>query len=281
MPIDRNWLETSFDELSDITPLGGGGQKWVFEADHPEYGAIVLKLYHPRTDPDRALREARTGHVLENPFVPSVFESGVTDFPLGELVWIFEERVLGRSLRTELTNDIETEQILRWAQTLLNILVEAETNEIVHRDVKPENVLIDNDGHSWLLDFGLARHLDLESITATEASWGVGTPGYSPPEQFLNLKGKIDSRSDLFGLGVTLYECVEGSNPFIEDAEDTEEVFRRILNRQLPPISRTVVESRSFRDLILAMTRREQVHRPRTVREAHDWMEDILREAGI
>lgn len=281
MPLDPVWLEESFPDLSNLYQIGGGGQKWVFRADHPEFGEIVLKLFHPTTDAERALREAQTGDILDSPFVPSVYSSGSTDSPLGDVIWIYEQFVPGRSLRDVIQEGVTRRNILRWGRTLLEILAEAEANSIVHRDIKPENILIDQDAESWLVDFGFARHLDLESITATDASRGVGTPGYSPPEQFLNLKGEIDSRSDLFGLGVTLYECVEGGNPFLASAASYDEIFHRILEHQLPAINQPLVESHSFRRLILAMTRREQEHRPRSVGEALDWIKEVCVEAGV
>lgn len=282
MTLDKEWLEASFPPLSDFRRIGGGGQKWVLGATHPAHGRIVLKLFHPQTtDPDRPPREARAGEILDSPLVPSVFETGVTDSPFGEVIWIYEELVDGRTLREIIGEDIDSDRLLRWGRTLLGILAEAEENDIVHRDVKPRNIIIDDEDRSWLVDFGLARHLDLKSLTATEASRGVGTPGYSPPEQFMNMKGRIDHRSDLFGLGVTLYECVEGTNPFIEGAESRNQVFERVLNNQLPAIEEPLVESGAFQGLLLAMTRREQEHRPRSVREALDWMEDVCDEGGL
>lgn len=284
MPLDPAWLEESFPDLSHLDQIGGGGQKWVFRACHTEHGEIVLKLFRPlteRRDVERALREARAGDEIASQFVPSVLESGTTDSPLGDLIWIFEELVPGRSLRDVLTDDVDPLDVLRWGRSILEILRDAADRNIVHRDIKPENIIIDPDGNAWLVDFGLARHLDLESITASEAARGVGTVGYSPPEQFLNLKGEIDARSDLFGLGVTLYECLEGTNPFLEEAENRNDVFIRILETQLPPIRDPIVESESLRNLLLAMTRREQEHRPRTIVEALEWMCDVCEEAGV
>lgn len=280
MPLDPSWLSKTFPQLSDIRPLSGGGQKWVFLASHNEHGRIILKIYHPGSDPQRALREVRSARVIEHAYVPDSLELDDAPSPLGQIIWVIEEHIPGRTLGEILKDEVpEADEILRWANTLLDILAEAEAHDIVHRDVKPGNIIIDPDGESWLLDFGLARHLDLESITATEANKGVGTPGYSPPEQFMNLKDQIDGRSDLFGLGVTLYECAEGRNPFREEAVTENEVYRNVQEMDLPPIAREVTEDNSFENLVHAMTRRAQEHRPPTVQFARDWMREIYAEA--
>jgi serine/threonine-protein kinase len=83
-------------------------------------------------------------------------------------------------------------------------VVAAEAVSIVHRDVKPANIIVDPQGEFWLIDFGVARHLDLDSLTATAAPGGCGTIGYAPAEQCRNDKPDIDARADLFALGVTL-----------------------------------------------------------------------------
>jgi eukaryotic-like serine/threonine-protein kinase len=90
------------------------------------------------------------------------------------------------------------------------------------------------------IDFDIARHLRLESLTATAAAFGQFTWGYAPPEQCRNIKAQIDARSDLFALGVTLYECATGSNPFRKGARDPLEILSRIEGMPLPPLSLSI-----------------------------------------
>lgn len=279
MTLDPNWLKSTFAELTDLQELSAEGQKWVYEGRHPDHGRIILKIYYPGSDPRRALREVRSSRVVEHDYVPESLDVNRVDSPLGSVIAVLEEHIPGRTLREILDAGAPDDQeILDWATTLLDILTVAEENEVVHRDVKPGNVIVDPDGNCWLLDFGLARHLDLESVTATEASQGVGTPGYSPPEQFMNIKEQIDGRSDLFGLGVTLHESIEGYNWYYQGAADRDDVYRRVKEESLPQISRQLTESGSVRNLIHAMTRRSQEHRPPTVEYALDWMEEIQDE---
>jgi serine/threonine protein kinase len=108
------------------------------------------------------------------------------------------------------------QSVLRLGLHVLEALERAETVQIVHRDVKPDNIMCDGEGNFWLLDFGIARHLELSSLTPTASPFGKMTLGYAPPEQCRNVKGDIDSRADLFALGVTLHECATGRNGFFE-----------------------------------------------------------------
>ncbi len=137
------------------------------------------------------------------------------------------------------------------------------------------------DGSAFVLDFGLARHLDMVSLTPTAALGGMGTVGYPPPEQFRNLKPDQDSRTDLFAFGVTLFECVEGTNPFIHGARDVGEVLHRVETTLLPAISRQLGNSDEFSDLVLAMTRPKLSHRPATIEEAYQWIKVICDREGI
>jgi serine/threonine-protein kinase len=93
-----------------------------------------------------------------------------------------------------------------------------EDMNIVHRDIKPENNIVSDDGKAYFLDFGIDSMLGAPSLTATEALAGPHTPGYAAPERFNNLKSDIDSRADLFSIGVATYERLSGKNPFREGA---------------------------------------------------------------
>ncbi|MBP9109877.1 MAG: serine/threonine protein kinase [Pyrinomonadaceae bacterium] len=277
MSIDTTWLQSQFPELTTIQPLNVGGQKSVFTADHENHGRIVLKLFHLGTDVQRAMREVEAVSEIQSSRVPKILHVGDKSSPTGRVMWVWESYIEGETLREMLIRRrMETHEILTLGMHILEALDAAEKVRIVHRDVKPENIMVGSDGSGWLLDFGLARHLDRNSLTVTGPFTGVvGTPGYSPPEQFNNQKPDQDSRTDLFALGVTLYECIEGNNPYRAGARDPYEMLRRIETDDLPRISRKLDAQDSLGDLILSMTRRQRNHRPRTVQEALGWIRDV------
>ncbi len=279
----EDWLKSQFPAISSLTPLDSGGQKCAYTGIHATDGSVVLKIFHPATDPARALREIQAVHSIESSRIPRIYEVGKIVHDHDELIWVREQHVPGRNLRNLIaTGRLSERAIFTVALHVLEALTAAENARIVHRDVKPENIILnDNPASAWLLDFGIARHLDLESITSTAAVFGMGTYGYSPPEQFRNRKTEIDSRADLFALGVTLYECVEGTNPFRDGARDVLEVMHRLENVALPPIARNVEPSGQFRELVVAMTRTRRDHRLARVQDAFSWMQDICRINGL
>lgn len=193
--------------------------------------------------------------------------------------WLIEQWVEGQSLR-ELLNQgaLSNALILQLASDMLATLVEAEKHKIVHRDIKPENIIVAPDGSCcWLVDFGIARHLDRTSITVNTMPH---TLGYAPIEQLQGLKTDIDGRSDLFSLGVTLFECIEGVNPYIHQAQDANEVITRVANTKLPLVARKVDNKNELKDLIEAMTMPKRVHRIANASEAHEWVTEIS-QAGV
>jgi len=279
--VDLNWLQQQFPELQSITPLGPGGQKIVLAANHPEEGNVVLKLYRLGEDEEVVLREVAAPELIASHRVPNVFGAGKISSPLGEVLWLRERRITGLNLRQTLQNGpLDPASVLRLSVQMLEALAAAEKARIVHRDVKPENIIVASDRNFWLIDFGLARHLDLASMTATALAWGKGTPGYMPPEQWRNVKRDIDARADIFGLGVTLYECAEGANPFRIGARDELEMLRRSERESLAPIRTQIDAAGQFSELVLAMTRVDLVHRIPTAKEALEWAREIYHAEG-
>jgi serine/threonine protein kinase len=282
MMIDPAWLQQQFPDITSLRPLNPGGQKSVYAGVHPTDGNIVLKIFHPNTDPQRALREVQAVQNIQSPRVPQVLELGLAQSSLGNVIWLREQIVSGVTLREKLAGGrIDSKSVMRLGLHVLEALAAAESVRIVHRDVKPENIIVATNGSCWLLDFGIARHLDQHSLTATGLAFGLGTAGYAPPEQFRNIKPEIDARSDLFALGVTLYECVEGVNPFLHRARDAAEVLRRVETKPLPPISYQIDNANQFSDLVVAMTRVQRNHRPASAAVALQWMQEICNREGI
>ena len=173
------WLQQQFPDLQQIVSLTSGGQKQVFAATHPQDGAVVLKLIHPRQDMETTRREMLAVNQLAKARVPRILESGTLRTQFGDLFWFREQRVDGQTLRQRIqAGPLSVSEVLKLGYQVLETLVQSEAVRIVHRDVKPENIIADNAGNFWLIDFGLARHLDLNSLTATAHVLGKFTPGY-------------------------------------------------------------------------------------------------------
>jgi serine/threonine protein kinase len=280
--MDVPWIAAQFPELSDLQPLAKGGQKVVFSAQHGSDGQVVLKLLMKATGGERLEREVLAGQLVECTRVPRVYQTGTLATPVGECIWLREQRVQGVTLRTRLGHGpLAPEEVVRLGIQLLSTLAQAESKRIVHRDIKPENVMVDDMGDFWLLDFGLARHLDLESLTATRHHFGVGTFGYSAPEQMRNKKRDIDARADLFAMGVLLYECATGTNPFLVGARDQLEVLRRVEQLPLPRLMLPGDRDHAIADLVSALTQKYPNQRPRTVADALSWMLEIATSLGV
>lgn len=276
MNITATWLATQFPELSNIQPLSRGGQKQVFSASHASDGEVVLKLMHPQQDVARTTRELVAVAQVQAARVPAILDQGTVQSSVGACFWFREQRIHGETVRGVLQRGpFQARQLLQLGLHTLESLVVAEQARIVHRDVKPENIILAPTDDFWLIDFGLARHLGLESLTATANVFGYVTWGYAPPEQCRNIKQEIDARADLFALGVTLYECATGVNPFRNGAANPLEVLKRVENDPLPRLSLQLNASRDFADLVQAMTQKRRDHRPPTSKDAHDWMKDI------
>ena len=276
------WLEQRFPELKNIQPLSQGGQKQVFSGFHQEDGDIVLKLMHPGSDLERTRRELIAVSKIKSSRVPNIFECGSVATPIGDCIWFREQRVHGPTVREQLVKGpFSFPNLLRMALQITETLVDAEAVNIVHRDVKPENIIIDNQENFWLIDFGLARHLGLESLTATANFFGNVTWGYAPLEQCRNFKSQIDSRADLFALGVTLYECGTGINPFRDGAGSELEVLKRVEKGYLPPLKWSQPLAPEFIDFVKTLTQRQRVHRPDNVQTALEWIKEICIKEGI
>jgi serine/threonine-protein kinase len=164
---------------------------------------------------------------------------------------------------------------------MLEAVISAETASIVHRDIKPENIICDTAGDFWLIDFGIARHLTLSSLTATWALWGRLTLGYAPKEQMRNEKLEIDSRADLFALGITVVESYTGSNPFRHHAISDLEIVRRVEGLSISnpfAVSQLEVE---FGDLICTMLQKRRDLRPRNANATLQWLTEIETRHGV
>jgi predicted Ser/Thr protein kinase len=228
--------------------LGEGGMGHVYLAEDERLGReVALKVMRAALGGTEVFerrfeREARAVAKLQHPNIVRIHELG-TDGPLR---FIAMERVEGRSLDAILAEGRPAlDDALRWGSELARALAYAHAHGVVHRDVKPSNVMIRPTGEAVLLDFGMVHLTDLDETRLTQTF--AGSPGYAAPEQIQN--GTIDERTDVYALGVTLYECLTGTLPF--PGSDLILVFRRVLTEPPPSIRIQVPDAPRGLDLVI------------------------------
>jgi eukaryotic-like serine/threonine-protein kinase len=202
--------------------LGAGGMATVFLARDPAGNAVALKLLHPElastVGGDRFRREIRVAAKLQHPSILTVLDSGVESvtMPGGslELLWFTMPFVEGENAwdRLERTGPLPAAEVVRIGRTVAEALTVAHAQGVVHRDIKPDNILLEGD-RVLVADFGVARAVSEVQDKLTATGMVVGTPTYMSPEQASGER-EIDGRTDIFALGCVLYELASGDAPF-------------------------------------------------------------------
>jgi len=227
---------TKIGKYDIVREIGRGAMGVVFEGFDPHIGrkvAIKTIRFDSLSDPavhsemqKRFMREAQSAGILHHPNIVTIYEVGED----GDLLYIVMEYIEGQSLAQLLSAKVKLTP--EDAATLLarvgDALEYAHRKGIVHRDVKPANILIDADGRPRLLDFGIA-HLPTSTITHTGTA--IGTPSYMAPEQIAGQK--VDGRADVFSLGVILYELLTQEKPFPGD--NTTTIIYKIMHENPRP----------------------------------------------
>ena len=266
--------------------LGAGGMGEVYRATDTKLNRdVALKILPAATlsDPaarERLLREARIAARLNHPHICTIHEVGEAE----GLVFIVMECVEGRTLSTWVgTQELSPELALRYAIEIADALSHAHEHEVVHRDLKCANVAITAEGRAKVLDFGLAKHIretELEQTTRSQASLTssgtvAGTLAYMAPEQ---LRGQpADRRSDIWSLGVMLYEMLAGVRPFAGNTGY--ELTAAILHQSPPPLPEMV--PRELRAVVERCLAKEPAQRYQRAREVLAVLQAIQRGAAI
>ena len=228
-------IRTAFPRLSIVKILGEGGQKFVFHAKSQKYGEVALKIIKTHEREERILREVEAVSRFSPPHFPKLYCYGKKKIKGRNFIFLVEELIVGESLRKRLERGpIQQEESVRIGLELLRALCDVADQNLVHRDVKPENILLGPEGRVVLLDFGIARHLDLDSLTQDYAVFGPMSLGYAAPEQIRNEKRSISVRTDLFMWGVVMYEMLSGKNPFTEGCKTPQEILVRTIQYDPP-----------------------------------------------
>jgi tetratricopeptide (TPR) repeat protein len=269
-----------------VEKLGEGGMGIVYVAEDTLLGrrVAIKTLLTGRGSKDshfrsRFLREARAVSALSHPHIATLHDYGETD---DGQPFIVMELVKGDTLgMLMLTEKLSISRALEIIQQVAEALAEAHRQGIIHRDIKPTNVAIDHRGEVKVLDFGLAKQISDESLnlsdperqtllhTQTQEGVVIGTPAYLSPEQALG--SELDARSDLFSLGVLLYECIAGKPPF--DGVSRIEICTKVIRDDPPPPSQfnSDVDRQLDRIVLKALEKKPEAR----YQNAEEFVEDL------
>ncbi|MBL8026624.1 MAG: CHASE2 domain-containing protein [Fibrobacteres bacterium] len=230
-----------------LKELGSGSMGTVYKAIDPKiHRTVAIKIIRlggalnsQKELKERFLREARAAGGLTHPSIVTIYDFGETN----SLAYMVMEYLEGESLEERLAREkrIPPSEVIRIVNNVADALKKAHDQEIIHRDIKPSNIMITKTSNEIkLMDFGIAK----VSGTYTETGKTLGTPFYMSPEQ---INGElIDSRSDLFSLAVTAYECLTGERPFL--GENLSALTYSILHKNPAPLSGKLPEMSSDTD---------------------------------
>ncbi len=255
----------SFGPYEIRASLGAGGMGEVYRAFDARLGReIALKRIRKTADDDdsaldRLLREATLASALNHPNIVTIYETGVVQSDR----YIAMELVEGSTLRKLAANGLPLGRIIGIARQVAEALAVAHAAQIIHRDIKPDNVMVRPDGYVKLLDFGLARiqpDPSRQHTTArTEAGLVLGTIGYMAPEQ---ARGEtVTAEADIFSLGILLYELVAGRHPFMA-ASQLGTLHALLWETPEPPSLLNPELPRALDQLILESLQKDQRLRP-------------------
>ncbi|MGL4420073.1 MAG: serine/threonine protein kinase, partial [Gemmataceae bacterium] len=242
-------VEEAASQIGDyriVRPLGRGGMGQVLLAQHPRLNLqVAVKLLRTGLDDERLRMRFTTEHELlaklDHPHIAKVFDAGLS---ADDRPYFVMEYVPGRTLTQHLTTESPTliDRLQLFGQ-LCRAVQHAHQNAIIHRDIKPSNVLVTKVNDSWvpkLIDFGIARGVDMEKSQYTEPGYIVGTLAYMSPEQTQDSSACLDTRTDVYSLGVLLYVLLTGKPPLAwqSNAEKSEwELLRLVRETESDPAS--------------------------------------------
>ena len=263
--LDPGFVEGLSDRFKVTGLVGVGGMATVYRADDPRHGReVAVKVLRPEVasalGPDRFKREIETAARLQHPHILPLFNSGEVDGRLFYVMPFVDGESLGERLARE--GALRIDDSIRIFREILSALGEAHRHGIVHRDVKPQNVLLKG-RHALVADFGIAKAInesaDRPDLTGTGVS--MGTPRYMAPEQASG--DPTDHRADVFAAGAVMYEMLTGRPPF--EGETVRSVLRAVLTET--PESPDVVRRETpkpLADLVLECLEKDPEARPQS-----------------
>src|SRR5215831_4796323 len=265
-----------------VEELGRGAMGVVYKAYDPVIGRFVaiktVRLgdfynnYQMEELKSRLVREAQSAGGLSHPSIITIFDVGEED----DLAYIAMELVDGVSLETLLGSKqlLEEATILHVARQVADALGYANEHGIVHRDIKPANIMLTKDGRVKVADFGIAK---VASSKITQTGMLLGSPSYMAPEHFLGQL--LDGRSDIFALGIVLYELITGQLPF--PGENLGTLSYKVVHEDvLPPRRLKPTLSEALEGVVLRALARDPARRFQSAAELRTALDGILGKVG-
>jgi serine/threonine protein kinase len=237
----KNLLDKKFGRYHITSQLGRGGMAVVYKAfDMRLAREVALKVIRTDAVPPeqynqlmrRFDREAKAQAHFSHVNIVPVYDYG----QINGSPYIVMEFIQGGTLKEKLGRPIPYRQALRWVEPIAEALSYAHQMGVVHRDIKPGNILFRPDGRPVLTDFGIAKILETEDTSLTSTGIGMGTPGYMAPEQW---HGRSGEASDQYALGVVLYELLTGRKPY--NADTPVAIALKQMNEPLPVLRQMVL----------------------------------------
>ena len=270
---------SQIDSYRIETPVARSGMASIYRAiDVRDNRTVALKIPHPdmEADPilsDRFKREAGIGEKLNHPNVMRVFGGEGRS-----RVYMVMEWCQGRLLRQIMDEGrLSHDRAIRIAIGVLEALDYIHANGVVHRDLKPENIMVDEEDHIKLIDFGIASDSAARRLTYANFTATLGTPNYISPEQVKGKRG--DGRSDIYSMGVILYEMLSGRLPF-SGPSPIAAMNDRLLNHPMPPSVADPSISPQLQEVLYRALERDPRNRYAT---AHEFVHDLqhLDQVGV
>ena len=269
--VDIKDAEKMFPDYTFVRPLTPSQQKSAFHVKDKAGTDLCLKLIAPNYERDRLDREIQALQTINHANVVKLIEYTFSSKPGQWRHYIVEEFIEGRDLGEILMpgKPWSAKSVAEFFSKLCEGLHALKEKEIVHRDIKPANIRVRPDGSPVIIDFGLARHLTLPDLTQTADGAAIGTPRYFAPEQFDGTKHDIDHRTDLFALGILLYEALAGESPFYSSKITTRGQLRQAVCESTVHLTRpsfNALEAR-WKVLLSKLLEKERAKRPADARQ--------------
>ncbi|MGG0657888.1 Stk1 family PASTA domain-containing Ser/Thr kinase [Rummeliibacillus pycnus] len=257
--------------------IGGGGMSNVYLAhDMILDRDVAIKILHYNFSNEQEMhrrfqREALSATSLTHPNIVSIYDVGED----GDMHYLVMEYVKGQTLKQYIQNyaPLAPTKCVNIMKQLTSAIAHAHQNQIIHRDIKPQNILMDEDDNVKITDFGIAMALEDTSFTRTNSV--LGTVHYLSPEQARG--GSATKKSDIYSLGIVLYELLTGKLPF--SGESAVAIALKHLQSETPSV-RAIVPTipQSLENVVLKATAKDPVHRYESVEEMAEDLETVLSE---